>query len=222
MKAGKRVGRPSKAPRKGARNSLGLRVTAETKSRLEAAAAASGRSQSQEVEFRLEQSFRKEDDGIAALGGSEQHALFRMMAAAAVIIENRSGKSWSSDWKTSVAVRKAWDELVAAVLPKPPREIVDPRHKPAPVPPVRPERPSPLEDNPLRGELRAYVQPLSVEQEAQYATALANYKKELVEFETASAKHQKDMEASARQIDDLAGIGKKAAELALPEKTDEE
>ena len=107
MKAGKRVGRPSKAPRKGARNSLGLRVTAETKNRLEAAAAASGRSQSQEVEFRLERSFRKEDDGIAALGGSEQHALFRMMAAAAEIIENRTGKSWSSDWETSIAVRDA-------------------------------------------------------------------------------------------------------------------
>ena len=123
MKAIKRVGRPSKAPQKGARNSLGLRVTAETKNRLKAAVAASGRSQSQEAEFRLERSFRKEDDGIAALGGSEQHALFRMMAAAAVIIENRTGKSWSSDWKTSIAVRKAWTELIIAVLPKPPKNL---------------------------------------------------------------------------------------------------
>ena len=171
MKAGKRVGRPSKAPRKGARNSLGLRVTAETKNRLEAAAAASGRSQSQEVEFRLERSFRKEDDGIAALGGSEQHALFRMMAAAAEIIENRTGKSWSSDWETSIAVRDAWEALTAAVLPKPPKKIVDTVQKPAPVPPVPPERPDSLEDEPLRGLLSPYVPPLTVKQEARYATA---------------------------------------------------
>ena len=179
MKASKRVGRPSKAPQKGARNSLGLRVTAEMKNRLEAAAAASGRSQSQEVEFRLEQSFRKEDDGIAALGGSEQHALFRMMAAAAVIIENRTGKSWSSDWKTSIAVRNAWKELIAAVLPKPPEKLLDARQKPVPVSPVRPERPAPLEHEPLRGLMRPYARPLTVKQEAQYATALADYKKEL-------------------------------------------
>jgi hypothetical protein len=82
MRERTRVGRAAKAPRKGTRNSLGLRVAAETKTRLEAATAASGRFQSLEAEFRLEQSFRKEDDGIAALGGSEQHALFRMMAAA--------------------------------------------------------------------------------------------------------------------------------------------
>ena len=218
MKAIKRVGRPSKAPQKGARNSLGLRVTAETKNRLKAAVAASGRSQSQEAEFRLERSFRKEDDGIAALGGSEQHALFRMMAAAAVIIENRTGKSWSSDWKTSIAVRKAWTELIIAVLPKPPEKFMDARQKPAPVPPVLPERPDPLEDEPIQGLLRPRAPTLSVSQEARYATALAKYKKEQAKFEIALAKHQKDMEASGRQIDDLASIGSEAVELASPEK----
>ena len=122
MRERKRVGRPSQGPRKGIRNLLGLRVTAETKTRLEAATAASRRSQSLEAEFRLEQSFRKEDDGIAALGGSEQHALFRMMAAAAEIIENRTGKSWTFDWETSIVVRDAWNALTTAILPKPPKE----------------------------------------------------------------------------------------------------
>ncbi len=54
----KRVGRPTKPGTAGQRNSLGLRVTAEIKRKLEAAALKSGRSQSQEAEFRIEQSFK--------------------------------------------------------------------------------------------------------------------------------------------------------------------
>lgn len=52
------MGRPVKAAVPGVRNSLGLRVTAELKRKLDKAAALSGRSQSQEAEMRLEQSFR--------------------------------------------------------------------------------------------------------------------------------------------------------------------
>lgn len=57
----KRRGRPSKKPVAGERNALGLRVTAELKQRLEDAAAAAGRSQSQEAEARLERSFETAD-----------------------------------------------------------------------------------------------------------------------------------------------------------------
>jgi hypothetical protein len=52
-----RRGRPSL----GERVSLGLRVTSEHKKRLDAAAKRSGRSQSQEAEMRIEQSFWLED-----------------------------------------------------------------------------------------------------------------------------------------------------------------
>lgn len=48
----------------GQRRSLGLKVTPDIKNRLDAAAKANGRSQSQEAEARLEQSFR--DDRIEA------------------------------------------------------------------------------------------------------------------------------------------------------------
>lgn len=64
----RKVGRPLKEAEPGKRASLGLRVTAETKARLEIAAAASGRSQSQEAEIRLEASFRDEAAGQAILG----------------------------------------------------------------------------------------------------------------------------------------------------------
>lgn len=56
------VGRPTKQPPPGKRASLGLKVTAETKRRIEAAARASGRTQSQEAEYRLEWSFEIEDE----------------------------------------------------------------------------------------------------------------------------------------------------------------
>src|SRR5262245_3291966 len=52
----RRKGRPTV----GERVPLGLRVTPEMKKRLDAAAEESGRSQSQEVEFRLERSFERE------------------------------------------------------------------------------------------------------------------------------------------------------------------
>jgi hypothetical protein len=57
----KRVGRPTKEATAGMRASLGLRVTAETKRKLDAAAEKAGRSQSQEAEFRLERSFLDQD-----------------------------------------------------------------------------------------------------------------------------------------------------------------
>lgn len=56
----KRLGRPVKEPTPGTRTPLGLRVTAELKRDLEAAAIASGRSLSQETELRLEQSFERD------------------------------------------------------------------------------------------------------------------------------------------------------------------
>jgi hypothetical protein len=54
-------GRPGREPRPGERVSLGLRVTPSTKNRLDQAAAESGRSQSQEAELRIENSFYAED-----------------------------------------------------------------------------------------------------------------------------------------------------------------
>src|SRR5262245_13083508 len=57
----KKPGRPAKEPSAGARKSLGLKVTAETKQKIAQAAEATGRTQSQEAEYRLERSFDRED-----------------------------------------------------------------------------------------------------------------------------------------------------------------
>lgn len=56
-----RRGRPTKGRELGERVQLSLRVTPEMKRRLDSAAAASGRSQSQEAEFRLERTFRDDE-----------------------------------------------------------------------------------------------------------------------------------------------------------------
>jgi hypothetical protein len=70
----RRLSRAPKAPRQspqpapqGERVPLGLRVTRETKRRLDDAATASGRSQSQEAELRLEQSFEAEKIALSGL-----------------------------------------------------------------------------------------------------------------------------------------------------------
>ena len=57
----KRVGRPPKPPVSGERVSLGLRVTAEVKRHLDEAAVRSGRSQSQEAEWRLQNSLETDE-----------------------------------------------------------------------------------------------------------------------------------------------------------------
>jgi hypothetical protein len=54
---GKRMGRPTKKPEPGTRVSLGLKVTPEIKHKIDEAARASGRTQSQEAELRLERAF---------------------------------------------------------------------------------------------------------------------------------------------------------------------
>ena len=56
-----RTGRPPKPPVPGERMSLGLKVTAEIKSRLDRAAHESGRTQSQEAELRIARTFERQD-----------------------------------------------------------------------------------------------------------------------------------------------------------------
>jgi hypothetical protein len=58
---------PGRPPLPGERVPLGLRVTKETKLRLDQASHASGRSQSQEAEFRLEQTFSSQSTLFDAL-----------------------------------------------------------------------------------------------------------------------------------------------------------
>ncbi len=90
-------GRPTKAPKRGeTRVSLGLRVTAEVKRRLDAAAKKTGRSQSQEAEFRLERSFEHDD----IFGGPEMRAIAMAMFAAfghGALLSGKPREIWATD-----------------------------------------------------------------------------------------------------------------------------
>ena len=140
--------RPKRVDR---RKTTSTRITPETRAQLEAAAAHSGRSLAQEIEFRLERSFLDEDARNREMGGKELQALFRMLGAAAEIIETRTGKSWSKDWDTAHAVYLGWQHLIAHALPEPPKELVEVHRKHRqdqrePLPPV-PEPPDFLLDH---------------------------------------------------------------------------
>jgi hypothetical protein len=63
----KRIGRPMKAPARGKRVSLGLKVTAEVKRHIDSAARASGRTQSQEAEVLIERALQY-DRMLASMG----------------------------------------------------------------------------------------------------------------------------------------------------------
>src|SRR5262245_33897653 len=58
----KHRGRPTKAAKRGKRQTVSLRLTAEIKTKLDAAAKANDRPFSQEAELRLEQSFRLQEE----------------------------------------------------------------------------------------------------------------------------------------------------------------
>jgi hypothetical protein len=88
--APKRKGRPGRTPQAGERVSLGLRVTAEMKARIDEAAALSGRSQSQEAEIRLLNSFQSEERA----GGPEEAAMLSLVASAFM-----RGGQMAAQWK---------------------------------------------------------------------------------------------------------------------------
>jgi hypothetical protein len=80
-----RGGRPGREPDPGERVKLGLRVTPQMKARLDTAAKHSGRSQSQEAEFRLERSFDRQDlvrDALTSAYGAELAGLLMMSGLA--------------------------------------------------------------------------------------------------------------------------------------------
>jgi len=90
----KRRGRPPISPEQRKRNNVTLRLRDELKQKLEKGARATGRSLSEEMEFRLEQSSASDDE----FGGAEYRSIFQVLGAAAKFIERRTGKDFS-DWE---------------------------------------------------------------------------------------------------------------------------
>lgn len=97
---------------------MGFRPTPGLREKLEIAARANSRSMSQEVEERLGQSF-KEDENLGSMG---LRALLLLFRSAAALVEQRTEKSCFDDWNTWLAVQGAWKRLGATFGPPPPQE----------------------------------------------------------------------------------------------------
>ncbi len=133
-------GRPGREPSPGERVHLGFRVTPDLKSQVEAAAAESGRSQSQEAELRLESSFQKQDlrsEVMSLAFGPELGGLLVMIGATLRELGPSAGfqstmtlegaQRWLDDPYAFDQAVRAIDRIVEALRPlgevSPPRTL---------------------------------------------------------------------------------------------------
>lgn len=107
------------------RKTTSTRITPETRAQLEEAAAQTGRSLAQEIEFRLEKSFLTDDARFAQFGGKEKFTLCRLFAVCADQLEpvfrdillqgqkegrlrkEKTERTWVNDW-TLFQMAAAW------------------------------------------------------------------------------------------------------------------
>jgi TraY domain len=109
----KRRGRP---PGRNKSAIFSTRITPETRAMLEAAAEASGKSLSQEIENRLKESFRSASK-CSGLNEQPDHiqGLAALLATLAGKIEEESGLSWKADEGTRAAISAGFDTLLYGI-----------------------------------------------------------------------------------------------------------
>ena len=193
-------------PGEGKRTPLNMRTTRGLRERLGREAADSGRSLAQEVEFRLDQSFRDEDALIEAFGGRDTYDVLRVMGSVAAQIQTRTGKT-VADWKTGLAVGRAWKRLIHDWLPRPPTELIAELDRLSDNIPDAPERP----EAPARGGL--LVPPASDEEWEAYREGLQNFEKDLETFLIAFDEYQAEVRKIQDEVKKAAGIGEEALGL---------
>ncbi len=117
-----RSGPKPRGPFEGKRKTLTTRITERTRRRLDEASEATDRSLSQEIEFRLEESFQRdrfENAIFEALGGREHYPLLVMVGNAVRMVEEGSGQRWHQDFETAAQVKNAITTIIDAFSPKP-------------------------------------------------------------------------------------------------------
>ncbi len=198
------MGRPPLAPGEKRRASMGFRPLPGIRENLERAARANGWPMSREIEERLGQSF-KEDE---AFGGMQFRALFGLLANAASLIEQQTGRPYFEDWHTSIAVRAAWRRLITGFGPSIPAEEIAAFEQALaltlpklPIPPALPG--------------------LSLGAQHQYEQQCKDYDAALVVYEKESAVWNKEGEA-LRRLNEVTrahmDLGKDIAVSLLPER----
>lgn len=128
-KSASKGGRPAKGPFQNKSRTLSTRITKETREQLEKGAKKSGRSLSQEIEFRLDQSFRREkaakdirqivlDDIHDRFGGRNNFNVMTTLSTLIIVIEERIGKTWLEDRETYQNVQYAIRGFLESLAPK--------------------------------------------------------------------------------------------------------
>lgn len=110
----RKPGRPSKSEAGPSTRNLTFRTRDDLRDRLSKAAAAAGRSVSEEIEFQLNRNLTADDTVDRMLGGSETALNLRVMAFIVQMIEQRTGKRFSEDAFTCEAVKFALHQSVDA------------------------------------------------------------------------------------------------------------
>jgi plasmid stability protein len=114
-------GRPPLSPEQRKRNNVTLRLRDELKQQLEARADASGRSLSEEMEFRLENSLKYEHvaaDIYRSFGGLENFAVARVLSEVTKALETTSGEDWRKNPDLFVQVQEACFTILTFFGPK--------------------------------------------------------------------------------------------------------
>lgn len=125
----KRMGRPPKAPEKGRRQNYTFRLSDQVRDQLIDAASESGRSMSEEIEWRIEESFREKQGEMLAkslLNGSDN--LYRLVSRISGLVgalENYKDKSgnrlgsrdWDNHEPTRAAIRAGVVALIEDIVP---------------------------------------------------------------------------------------------------------
>ena len=114
-----RPGRPPRGEYVDKRKTLSTRITSDLRDRLDKSADESGRSLSQEIEFRLEQSFRDEKALYREFGGQKTYNVMRFLAQIPYFAEQMTRQSWLEDRETFQIVMKAIETILEKALPLP-------------------------------------------------------------------------------------------------------
>ncbi len=121
-RTGKRGPRP-RGPYADKRKTLTTRITNKTRENLDAAAKATDRSLSQEIEFRLERSFLQDeaDERVRettleviydSFGGEKTFRVMSLLASMVQVVEQRTGKSYFEDPDTNIKANNMISEAI--------------------------------------------------------------------------------------------------------------
>jgi hypothetical protein len=111
----KRTGRPPIDPEKRKGYAVSFRMRDGHRDALQRRADQAGRSLSEEIEYRITESFRH--DALAShFGGEDTLALVKVLASAIELVERRTGKKWMSDAATRVECSATADTMLKTFL----------------------------------------------------------------------------------------------------------